>query len=66
MAHRLPGKSAVGPANRAPTHAPAGKVATTRDCCAEVMVHIPTEGLNFPNVHDQSCMAWMPEMTTVS
>ena len=64
--HRLPRKSAVGPENKAPNNAPAGKVATTSDCSDEVMPHAPVEGSYFPKVHNQSSMVWMPAIMPVS
>ena len=64
--HRLPRKSAVGAASRAPKNVPADKMETTRDCWDEVMAQTPVVGLGFPKTHNQSFMVWIPEITPVS
>ena len=64
--YRLPKKSAVGAAKRAPKKFPADKMETTRDCWDEVIAQTWSEGSYFPKVHNQSFMVWMPEITPVS
>ena len=63
--HRLPRKSAVGAANRAPKNVPTDKMETTRDCWDVVMAQTPLAS-GCPKTHSQSFIVWIPEITPMS